>query len=125
MGINVNVYSYWGVRTKWQDEFYNEYDEVESAASEKYGYGKEQPADTNVELVSDGMSCEYMVFGVQLYDSGDSRWGEMYNSNEVDIYPEKMDTLRHEYIELFKRLYPDYVHLVDVPWKLVNFVHYS
>lgn len=72
------------------------------------------------------MSCEYMVFGVQLYDSGDSRWGEMVNSNEVDISPEILHNMKTEYMETFKRLYPgQYDWLAEKPWKLVNLVHYS
>ena len=125
MGINVHVYSYWGVRTEWNDAFSDAFEEVEDRNIEQYGYGNE-PADAQVEVLMDGMSCEYMVFGERLYDSGDSRWGEMVNSNEVDIYPEKMDNLKHEYMEKFKRLYPDqYEWLNSKPWRLVNLVHYS
>lgn len=125
MGINVHVYSYWGVRTEWNEAFSDAFEEVEDRNIEQYGYGNE-PADAQVEVLMDGMSCEYMVFGERLYDSGDSRWGEMVNSNEVDIYPEKMDNLKHEYMEKFKRLYPDqYEWLATKPWRLVNLVHYS
>jgi len=125
MGINVNVYSIWGVRTEWNKEFYDAYEEIEEANIDTYGYNK-SPADAQVEVLMDGMGGEYMVFGVELYDSGDGRWGEMVNSNEVDIYPEKMDTLKHEYMEKFKRLYPDHFEwLAAKPWRLVNLVHYS
>lgn len=125
MGINTHVYSYWGVRTEWNTEFYDAYQAVEDANIEKYGYNN-APADAQVEVLMDGMSCEYMVFGERLYDSGDARWGEMNNSNEVEIYPEKMDNLCYEYMEQFKRLYPDhYEWLNSKPWRLVNLVHYS
>ena len=86
---------------------------------------KLDPAD-DVSILCDCYSCEYMVFGVELYDSGDSRWDEMINSNEVDIYPEKMDQLKHDYMAKFKRLYPDqFEWLNSKPWRLVNLVHYS
>lgn len=114
MGINIHVYSYWGVRTEWNKDISERQDEL---------YDLDQD---DVEILSDGMSCEYMVFGVQLYDSGDSRWGEMVNSNEVDIYPEKLDQLKHDYMEQFKLRYPDqYEWLAAKPWRLVNLVHYS
>lgn len=72
------------------------------------------------------MSCEYMVFGVQLYDSGDDRWGEMNNSNEVEISQEILDRMRKEYMEQFKLRYPDqYDWLAEKPWRLVNLVHWS
>jgi len=125
MGINVHVYSYWGVRTEWNKEFYDAYEAVEDRNIDTYGYNKE-PADAQIEVLMDGMSGEYMVFGERLYDSGDSRWGEMVNSNEVDIYPEKLDQMRHDYMEQFKLLYPDqYEWLAAKPWRLVNLVHYS
>lgn len=117
MGINVNVYSFWGVRTEWNADVSNRIEEVYSMDIE--------PTD-DVEILCDGYSCEYMVFGEQLYDSGDSRWGEMDNSNEVEINQEILDHMREAYMEKFKRLYPDqYEWLASKPWKLVNLVHFS
>jgi len=117
MGINVHVYSYWGVRTEWNEAVSNRIEEVYDM--------KIDPAD-DVDILTDSMSCEYMVFGVELYDSGDSRWGEMYNSNEVDITQDKLDQMRFDYMEQFKRQYPDYYEwLAAKPWRLVNLVHYS
>lgn len=125
MGINVHVYSYFGVRTEWNDEFYEAYEVVEDANNDQYGYNK-APAGTQVDVLIDGMGGEYMVFGVELYDSGDSRWGEMVNSNEVEINDAILDQMRSEYMADFKRLYPDqYEWLNSKPWRLVNLVHYS
>ena len=93
MGINTHVYSYWGVRTEWNRDFYDAYEEVEEANVDQYGYNK-APAGTQVEVLVDGMSGEYMVFGVRLYDSGDARWGEMTNSNEVEISQKILDAMR-------------------------------
>jgi hypothetical protein len=117
MGINVHVYSYWGVRTEYNNDVsarWHELDEQDIS-----------PAD-DVEILMDGMSGEYMVFGVQLYDSGDSRWGEMINSNEVEINDAVLKQMQTEYMEKFKTLYPDqYEWLAAKPWRLVNLVHYS
>lgn len=125
MGINTHVYSYWGVRTEWNREFYDAYEEVEEANIDRYGYGKE-PADAQIEILSDGMSGEYMVFGERLYDSGDARWGEMVNSNEVDISHNVLDQMREAYMSKFKQLYPDHFEwLNNKPWRLVNLVHFS
>jgi len=125
MGINIHVYSYWGVRTEWNDEFYNAYEAVEEANIDTYGYNKE-PADAQAEVLCDGMMGKYMVFGERLYDSGDSRWGEMINSNEIEIDQNILDSMRKEYMTKFKRLYPDqYEWLASKPWRLVNLVHYS
>ena len=115
MGINVNVYSYWGVRTEWHEGVSDRMDEVYDI-----------DGNESVDILTDCYSCEYMVFGVQLYDSGDSRWGEMYNSNEVEITQDKLDQMRFDYMEQFKRQYPDYYEwLAAKPWRLVNLVHYS
>jgi hypothetical protein len=117
MGINIHCYSYYGVRTEWNDAVSDRIEEVYDM--------KIDPAD-DVEILTDCMMAEYMVFGVQLYDSGDSRWGEMVNSNEVEINQEILDTMREEYMARFKKLYPDqYEWLAEKPWRLVNLVHYS
>jgi hypothetical protein len=117
MGINVHVYSYWGVRTEYNEEVSDRIDEIYDMDVD--------PAD-DVAILTDGMSGEYMVFGERLYDSGDSRWGEMVNSNEVEINQEILDTMQTEYMQKFKALYPDqYEWLAAKPWRLVNLVHYS
>ena len=114
MGINVNCYSYWGVRTEWNE-----------AVSERADFLYDDP-ECDVDYLSDGYSCEYMIFGVQLYDSGDSRWGEMVNSNEVEINDKILDQMKQEYMEKFKKFYPDqYEWLAEKPWRLVNLVHFS
>ena len=114
MGINVHCYSYWGVRTEWNKDISERQDEL---------YDLDQD---DVDFLSDGMSCEYMVFGERLYDSGDSRWGEMINSNEVEINDNILNRMREEYMAQFKLRYPDqYEWLAQKPWRLVNLVHYS
>lgn len=117
MGTSTNVYSYWGVRTEWN--------EAVSERSEEIYDMKIEPED-DVEILSDGMCCEYMIFGIRLYSSGDARWGEMVNHNEVEINQEILDRMREDYMKNFKRLYPDqYNWLAEKPWRLVNLVHYS
>lgn len=125
MGINTHVYSYWGVRTEWNKDFYDAYEAIEEANVDQYGYNKE-PAHAQIEVLVDGMSGNYMVFGERLYDSGDARWGEMVNSNEVEINDAVLEQMRAEYMTQFKRLYPDqFEWLNSKPWRLVNLVHYS
>lgn len=117
MGINIHVYSYWGVRTEYNNDVSDRWHELDE---------QDISPVNDVEILMDGMSGEYMVFGVQLYDSGDSRWGEMINSNEVEINDAILETIRSEYMNKFKQLYPDqYEWLAAKPWRLVNLVHYS
>jgi hypothetical protein len=125
MGINTHVYSFWGVRTEWNQDFFDAYEAVEEANIDTYGYNK-SPADAQTHVLTDGMGGEYMVFGECLYDSGDARWGEMVNSNEVDISHNVLDQMRWDYMSKFKRLYPEHFEwLNSKPWRLVNLVHYS
>lgn len=115
MGINTHVYSYWGVRTEWNDDVHRRHEELYN-----------QKLDNAVEILMDGMSGEYMVFGVRLYDSGDARWGEMVNCNEVDISNNALDQMRWDYMSAFKKYYPDqFAWLNSKPWRLVNLVHWS
>lgn len=117
MGINTNVYSYWGVRTEWNNEVSDRIDEV---------YNMDLDPKDDVDILTDCYSCEYMIFGKKLYDSGDARWGEMVNSNEVEINQTILNNMKEEYMKKFKKLYPDqYDWLSSKPWKLINLVHLS
>lgn len=117
MGINIHVYSYWGVRTEYNNDVSDRWNDLDE---------QDISPVNDVEILMDGMSGEYMVFGVRLYDSGDSRWGEMINSNEVEVNDAILETMRSEYMNKFKQLYPDqYEWLAAKPWRLVNLVHYS
>ena len=119
MGINVHVYSYWGVRTEWNEAVSDRMEELWDTDIDI------DPAD-DAHILCDGMSGEYLIFGERLYDSGDSRWGEMVNSNEVEIDQTILDRMREDYMAKFKVLYPDqYEWLAAKPWRLVNLVHYS
>jgi hypothetical protein len=117
MGINIHVYSYWGVRTEYNNDVSDRWNDLDE---------QDISPVNDVEILMDGMSGEYMVFGVRLYDSGDSRWGEMINSNEVEVNDAILETMRSAYMNKFKQLYPDqYEWLAAKPWRLVNLVHYS
>jgi hypothetical protein len=125
MGINMHVYTVYGVRLPWNDAFYESYEEIEEALCDEFGYGKPQPADRQIEAIIDGMMGEYMVLGLKLYDSGDFRYCDHMNNyqeiEEVGLFGKWFD-----YKEQFARLYPDHVHLLEgVQPKLINFIHYS
>jgi hypothetical protein len=118
MGINIHCYSYWGVRTEWSEAVSDRWNELD--------YEHDIDPKDDVEILMDGMGGVYMVFGVMLYDSGDARWGEMVNSNEVEINDAILEQMRADYMAKFKTLYPDqYEWLAAKPWRLVNLVHYS
>lgn len=125
MGINMHVYTVYGVRLPWNDAFHEAYEEIEEALVDEFGYGKPQPSDRQIEVIMDAMMGEYMVFGLKLYDSGDFRYCDDMNSyqeiEEVGLFGKWLD-----YKEQFARLYPDHVHLLEgVQPKLINFIYYS
>ena len=125
MGINMHVYTVYGVRLPWNDAFHEAYEEIEEALVDEFGYGKPQPADRQIEAIIDAMMGEYMVLGLKLYDSGDFRYCDDMNSyqeiEEVGLFGKWFD-----YKEQFARLYPDHVHILEgVQPKLINLIHYS
>lgn len=125
MGINMHVYTVYGVRLSWDDAFHEAYEEIEEALIDEFGWGKPQPADRQIEAIIDAMMGEYMVFGLKLYDSGDFRYCDDMNNyqeiEEVGLFGKWFD-----YKEQFARLYPNHVHLLEgVQPKLINLIHYS
>jgi len=125
MGINTHVYTVYGVRLDWNDDFYEAYEEIEEALLDEFGYNKRPPEDRQVEAVIDCMGGEYMVLGPILYDSGDFRYCEGMNNyqeiEEVGLFGKWL-----EYKKKFTKLYPEHVHLLEGKLvKLMNFIHYS
>lgn len=125
MGINTHVYTVYGVKLPWDDAFYEAYEEIEEALIDKFGWGKPQPAGSQIEAIMDGMGEEYMILGPILYDSGDFRYCEDMN-NYQEIYVDRLESMQRMYKEDFERLYPEHYHLiVHNDFKLINFIHYS
>ena len=125
MGINTHVYTVYGVRLDWDDDFYEAYEEVEEALLDEFGWGNPQPADRQIEVVMDCMGGDYMILGHIIYDSGDFRYCEdMNNYQEIDT--SNLLKLEFEYKEQFVRLYPNHVHLLEGKgFKLINLIHYT
>jgi hypothetical protein len=125
MGINMHVYTVYGIKIPWDGAFHESYEEVEEALTDEFGYGKSQPAGRQIKTIMDNMMGEYMVLGDIIYDSGDFRYCDgMNNYQEIDIDGLRIGWL--DYKEKFARLYPDYAHLLEgVDPKLINLIHYS
>lgn len=125
MGINTHVYTVYGVRLEWDQEFYDIYEELDEALLDEFGYSKRPPEDRQIETVIDGMCGDYMILGHIIYDSGDFRYCEdMNNYQEIDTH--NLESIERLYKEKFKRLYPDHYHLIaHHDFKLINVIHYS
>lgn len=112
MGISTNFYCVYGVRTDWDNEFSELYDAV-----------YDDP-DT-FQVIFDGMSGEYMVFGKILFDSGDARFGyeegDIFNKHTID----QLKKLEVKYRTAFAKKFPDCKILDDREFSVLSFVHYS
>lgn len=125
MGINIHVYTYYGVKTGWDASFSDEHEIIEEALYDEFGYNNPRPADRQIDLLFDCMGATYIVFGYELYDSGDFRWNDDMNDfKELDI--SNLEQMKADYIEKFNRLYPAHTHLLEgKEWKLMNLIHYT
>lgn len=125
MGINTHVYTIYGTKLDWDDDFFEAYEKVEEALLNEFGYNKPQPADRQIEAIIDGMLGEYIILGHNIYDSGDFRYcDDMNNYQEIDI--SNLASIENSYKDKFKRLYPDHYHLIDHrQFKLINVIHYT
>ena len=115
MGVDTRFITMFGVKIDWNDDFNDAYEEA--YAADDYN-GANLP-----HVIMDGMMGEYMVLGVSLLETESMRWEAPTGFVEVDI--NDLDKDRKEYIEKFRETFPSFAHLVDVPWKVISFVHYS
>jgi hypothetical protein len=111
MGIDTHYYTMHGVKTEWNDDFAQAYDEVYD------------DNDTPFVLL-ESICGEYMIFGNVLYDSGNLRWGDMEDTFvEIDI--QKLGELELKYRKEFIAKFPEFEKFMYEPFKLMTFVHYS
>lgn len=112
MGVSTNVYTMHGTKIDWDDKFIEAYDEVYD------------DKDTPIVLL-DGMGGDYIVFGTTLFDSGVMRWGLEGGDTFKEFELEQLHELETTYKTEFKTKFPEFAHLMDVPFKIMSFVHYS
>jgi hypothetical protein len=112
MGISINVYSVYGVKTDWDSEFSELYDQV-----------YDDPDTPNV--IIDGMSGEYMIFGEILFNSGDARYAFEEGDSVTEFNIAELKKLEKKYKTNFKKKFPDCEILNDCEFKVISFLHYS
>ena len=111
MGISTHYYTVHGVNLPWNDEFTEAYDEV-------------YDDDDTPFVLLESMCGEYIILGTTLYDSGDLRWGDMKDTF-VEIDLDTLPALESKYKQEFTAKFPEFASLVEQPFKLMTFVHYS
>lgn len=112
MGVSTNFYTVFGLKTEWNDKFHEAYDDA---------YSDE---DTPM-VIADGMGGDYIVLGTVLYDSGDMRWGFEKGDSFKEIEIETLSIKEQEYKAKFIAKFPQFRGLMDAPFKLMTFAHYS
>lgn len=111
MGISINVYTVFGVKLPWHDDFMEAYDVQYDMAQE-------------LCIIPDGMGGNYIVLGVLLYDSGDFRYGEDGDDfKEIDVSDLAQKEI--EYKEKFLKEFPNFPSLIEDPFKILVFKHYA
>ena len=111
MGVSTNIYGVYGVKIDWDSSFFEAYEEV---------YDDD---DTPI-IISDEMCGEYMVFGTKLYDSGDFRYGMEDGDTWKTIDPSVLSKTEEAYKWIFVKKFPQFVHYMNEPFKLIIFTHY-
>lgn len=111
MGIDTHYYTMHGIKTEWDDEFTQAYDDV---------YDDNDTPCVLLECITG----EYMIFGNILYDSGNLRWGDMIDSF-VEINIDKLGEQELEYKKQFISKFPQFEKFMQESFKLMTFVHYS
>ena len=115
MGIDTHYYTVYGVKHEWDDKI-SEFNE--NAYDDAYN------DDDTPNVILDSMSGEYVIFGEILYDSGNLRWGDMEDVFvEIDLY--KLPAIETAYKKAFVAKFPEFASLVEAPFKLMTFAHYS
>jgi hypothetical protein len=103
MGVDTTYYTMHGVvidDEEFIDKFMNDHDSIE------------------VEHVYDGMCGTYIVFGEILAVH------DIYtNMREIDI--QSLAERREKYIKVFVEEYPDLAWVMEKPFKIISFVHFS
>jgi len=118
VGINTHYYTVYGVRI-------NSYDDELSETM--YGEGDMYETvnkSTDLDIITDGMGGEYMVFGKILFDSGDLRWSEIKDTF-VEIDTSQLTNIRLGAVQEMRRILPNFAHYLDGEWKIMTFMHLS
>jgi len=110
MGIDVHVYTIFGVKVPWDDQFVDDYDDVYERCP--------------IDVIMDGMGGEYLVFGKNLFSRPNFRWGDG-GDGFTTISPESLPEIEAEYRREFSKWFPQHTALVEQPFKILSFTHYS
>lgn len=115
MGISTHIYGFLGVKLPWNDALHEAFEDYMESDR-----GGELPGH-----VFDSMGGKYHVLGIKLYDSGDFRWGmengDVYKKIDISTFAEKERIYKDQFI----RQFPEFRTMMDQPFSMLMFTHYS
>ena len=118
MGIDINIYTIYGVKLEYDEEFSEAIDDADDAR------GIDLPDDFPFVLF-DGMSGEYMILGKKLFDSGNFRWSTTDGDTCIETDPADLEKYRETYIKEFIKYFPKFRYLLDDEWQIISIIHYG
>ncbi len=111
MGIDIHVYTVYGVKVEWNDNFVDDYDDVYDRCP--------------LNIIMDGMGAKYLVFGKNLFSSPNFRWDDGGGDVFTEITVDQLSDFEAEYRAEFAKWFPQYTDLISEPFKIISFTHYS
>lgn len=119
MSTHINNYVVYGVKFDGYDDAFSDYYYGSDYCS------KYHEEDGPVDVILDGMSGNYMVFGKILSVSG-NYGNEMPEAGEIiEVDISTLGAVETEYRKLFVENFPDFNYLIDnKPFKILVFTHW-
>ncbi len=109
MGVDTRFITLYGIKRT--------YEECESLLEEDDG------ESSTLDFIVDGYDTQYVYLGHIFLKTASMRWDAPEGEISIDI--DKLKEYKKKYTAEFRDSYPDYIHLLDGPWYIHSFVHYS
>lgn len=115
MGVSTNVYVYYGIKIDFNNELNDAFED----------YWENNRENLLPDHVFDSMTGEYMVLGSRLYNGGDMRYGCEDADGFTTLDLDKLDGMETEYKQEFCTLFPQFADLINQPFEILMFTHWS
>lgn len=109
MGVSTNFYTFWGIKVPYSGEFgeyAGDHEELQSP------------------MIIDGMSGEYIMLGVILWNSGDFRYDWKGRTGDIMVDPADLQKIEDDYKKKFREEMPQFSDLMIPPFALHCFEHF-
>lgn len=122
MGVNTETFTVYGYRAPYKSEFGEVY---YTLIEDNEDFFKKVSADNDVRIIADGMGSTYIMIVKVLFESGNSRWGEVEDTHE-EIDMSQFSKYAAEIDDFIDKVFPSYADIIKKDGlKLITFTHYS